>query len=657
MHRAPRRYVVVLCLAMTGCQQFNVGTSAWNAFRLGGPAGGETSGDDDLFSAPNETGVSVNTSFVGDYGTVEGLNVVAITGVGLVVGLKGTGGDPPPSMYRNLMLDEMRRRGVANPNAVLASPDTAVVAIKAYLPPLVRKGEKFDIEVSLPDTGEATSLNGGYLLETRLSEQAIVPGRGVIDGHEFAKAEGPILISTGEGDEGSLAGVLRRGRVLGGATSLKDRHMAFYLRHDFRSARNAKRLATRIGQRFYSLNEHGIREPLAEAKTDQQVELKIHPRYKENFPRYIQIVRAVSFNETPVAERIRLQQLKDRLHDPEESERAAFELEAIGTNAIDTLKGGLDSRRLEVRFHSAAALAYLGRDDGVPQLAEAARVEPAFRVYALAALAVLERSAAPRHLRELMSEPSSELRYGSFRALSTLNPGDSFIRGETLNDAFRLHVLDTAGEPMVHLTHKAKQEIVLFGAGQLLKTPITVRAGNQIHVTGHPGSETITVSRYDRGIPVRKEVSTRLVDVIRAAAECGATYPDIAQMLIQAEKGHNLEGRIEIDALPRAGREYLRPKDGLAQVASRTTRIGRGSLAPNLFALEEGEGGDTTASAAAGAAGGDGGWAGDDADFASAETKSDRDAKKQSPKRSDMLLRPETPWYDVRKYFLDPKTP
>lgn len=656
MQRATRRYVVVVCLALAGCQQFDVGTSAWNAFRLTGrPAGDDAAGDDDLFSAPNETGVSVDTSFVGDYGTVEGLTVIPLSGVGLVVGLNGTGGDPPPSMYRNRMLDEMRRRGVSNPNAVLASPDTAVVAIKAYLPPLVRKGEKFDIEVYLPDTGEATSLNGGYLLETRLSEQKIVPGRGILDGHEFARAEGPILISTGEGDEQSLAGVLRRGRVLGGATSLKDRHMAFFLRNDFRSVRNAKRLATRIGQRFFSLNEHGIREPLAEAKTDQQVELKIHPRYKENFPRFIQVVRALSFNESTVAERIRLQQLKDRLNDPAQSERAAFELEAIGTNAVNTLKGGLDSRHLEVRFHAAAALAYLGRDDGVTQLAEAARVEPAFRVYALAAMAVLERSAAPRHLRELMSEQSSELRYGAFRALSTLNPADHFIVGETLNDAFRLHVVDTTGDPMVHLTHKAKQEIVLFGARQQLKTPVAVRAGNQIHVTGRPGSETITVSRYDRGgVSVQKEVSTRLVDVIRAAAECGATYPDIAQMLIQAEKGHNLEGIIEIDALPRAGREYLRPKDDLTQVAEGKTRIGRTSLAPNMFAAEDAERAETSPSTPSSE---DGEWAGDEVDSAEAASKSDRDARKDPANREDMLLRSETPWYDVRKYFLDPKTP
>ncbi|MEX0704565.1 MAG: flagellar basal body P-ring protein FlgI [Planctomycetales bacterium] len=646
MHRATRRNVVVLCLTMMGCQQLDMGSSMWTAFRPNSSTSERAqSSEDDLFRAPDETGVAVNTSFIGDYVTIAGLNVVVLRGVGLVVGLKGTGGDPPPSMYRSRLMDEMRKRGVTNPNEILASPDTAVVAIRAYLPPLVRKGERFDIEVVLPDSGEATSLNGGYLLEAHLSEQAIVPGRGILDGHVFAKAEGPVLISTGEGDEDSLAGVLRRGRVLGGGVSLKDRHMAAYLRNDFRSARNAKRLASRIGQRFYSLNRHGLREPLAEAKTDQQVELQIHPRYKENFPRYLQVVRAISFNESAVAERIRMQLLKDRLNAPETSERAALELEAIGTNAVPVLKEGIRNPYLEVRFQAAVALAYLGKDDGLPQLAEAARLEPAFRVYALAAMATLEHSDAPRHLRELMSETSAELRYGAFRALSTLDPGDPFLAGQKLNDAFRIHAVETEGEPMVHLTHKAKQEIVLFGAHQRLLTPIAVKAGNHIQVSGQPGGDTIVVSRYDGGVRTKKEVSTRLVDVIRAAAECGASYPDIAQMLVQAEKGLNLQGRIEIDALPRAGRSYLRPRDEIAQVAARETQVGRPALAPNLFAADDGEGLDADAEPEA------------EKSTPAVEGGRKGRAERKSDDRSDLLMRDETPWYDFRKYFLDPKTP
>ena len=47
--------------------------------------------------------------------------------------------------------------------------------MRAYLPPLVKKGDKFDIEVRIPGDEGGTSLAGGRLLETVLTETAIVP--------------------------------------------------------------------------------------------------------------------------------------------------------------------------------------------------------------------------------------------------------------------------------------------------------------------------------------------------------------------------------------------------------------------------------------------------------------------------------------------------
>ena len=38
---------------------------------------------------------------------------------------------------------------------------------------------------------------------------------------------------------------------------------------------------------------------MARAKTEKYVELAVHPRYKDNIDRYIQVVRAVSIQEKP----------------------------------------------------------------------------------------------------------------------------------------------------------------------------------------------------------------------------------------------------------------------------------------------------------------------------------------------------------------------
>ena len=566
---------LLLCFSSIGCQHFN-----FDSLRSQSPE--QEEGFDEDFRT------KVETPLIGEYTRTTGLHMVTLQGAGLVTGLDRTGSNPPPSRLRTALLEAMRKRGVRSPNTILRSPSTALVIVRAYLPPLIKKGENFDVYVHIPEGSEATSLSGGRLLETFLSEQALVPGVGAMKGLELAKAKGPILISTGEGDSSSKAGVLRRGKVLGGGQSLWERDMALYLRKDFRSVRNAKRIADRIGQRFHYYDQHGLQQPLAEAKTDEQVELKILPKYKDNFPRFLQVVRSIAFRETPVARRVRMQTLKERLHVPQTAERAALELEAIGPEAVPVLKTGLRSGELEVRFHAAVALAYLDDPAGLSTLAEAVRDEPAFRVFALAALAAIDEAESHLLLRALMNQRSAETRYGAFRALTTLDDRDPFVRGEKLNDEFMLHVLDTKGDPMIHLTHRRKAEIVMFGADQRFETPIVVRAGKSILVTAAAESDTITVSRYEVGKPERREVvSTRVADVIRTVAEFGGTYPDVAQMFAQADKQHNTLAHVQIDTLPRAGRVYIRPEKGFARTDRAEARVGRSKLTPNLFDAEE----------------------------------------------------------------------
>ncbi|MEX0727787.1 MAG: flagellar basal body P-ring protein FlgI [Planctomycetaceae bacterium] len=581
-----------LTLAVAGCQSFDFRSQTPDLFKdLTGKSDDEKVTEEDLDTDDFDLKTEVETPFIGDYVTVAGLNHILLEGVGLVVGLDGTGEDPPPSMYRTALLDDMRRRGVKNPNQVLQSPNTALVIVRAYLPPLIQKGEKFDIEVRLPPTSEATSLKGGRLLECYLSEQAIVPGQGLLEGHEFAKASGPILISTGVGDATSLAGVLRRGKILsGGLATREDRHLALYVRNDFRSIRNTRRIADRIGKRFHHYDKSGIKQPMAEAKTDQLIVLKVHPKYKDNFARYLQVIRNISFRETDVAERVRSKMLMQELLDPEKADLAALRLESIGPSSLPILKSGLASPTLECKFHSAVALAYLDDASGLPILSEAVRNEPAFRVFALAAMATLDVPEAQMALRELMNEESSEVRYGSFRALWTMNKQDPFIIGRNLNDEFMLHVLPTQGTPLVHMTHHKHAEIVLFGEEQRMLTPIAASAGNHIRVNAAPGSNTITISRYEAGKPDRRrEVSTRVADVIQTVAEFGASYPEVAQLLVESEHRRNLIGRIEIDSLPKSGRMYLRPDTQLAdgKTVKSKKRIGRSKLGPNTWSIQD----------------------------------------------------------------------
>ena len=172
---------------------------------------------------------------------------------------------------------------------------------------------------------------------------------------------------------------------------------------------------------------------------------------------------------------------------------------------MPVLKQALKNPSLEVRFHASVALAYLEDPEGIAHLAEAAREESAFRIFAFAALAAVDDAEAHLALRDLMNGTSAETRYGAFRSLSVLDANDPFIRGEKLNDQFLLHVLKTKGTPLVHLTNRRKAEVVLFNAEQEFQTPIALKAGEHILITAPSGSKTITVSRYELGHPDRRQ--------------------------------------------------------------------------------------------------------------------------------------------------------
>ena len=593
---------LLFCGVHIGCQEFKLLSSKMLRSQSPDKSDEEAENLKDLKDTEKdkEFETKVETPFVGNYASFAGLNYVVLQGVGLVVGLDGTGGDPPPSVYREVLADDMRRRGIDDPETVLRSRDTALVIIQALLPPTIRKGEAFDVDVRVPDGDTTTSLNGGWLLETELSEAAIVPGQGVMKGHILAKSKGSILITSGEG-KSENTGLKVRGKILGGGISKKDRDLRVQLRSDYRSVRQSKRIADKIGQRFFAYNESGLREPLAKALTDQTIELKIYSRYKDNYPRYLQVIRNIAFRESQVARHVRMEKLKTQLLDPDLTETAALQLEAIGNEAIPILKTGLVHPDSLVQFNSAMALAYLGQAEAVPVLGEAAVNERAFRVYALAALSTIDAGESHLLLRKLTNAQtdasgktidSAELRYGAFRALWTLDKRDPYLSGEAMKEPnvdreiFALHTLPTKGEPIIHLTQHRRSEIVLFGEDQEFKLPMAVRAGNHILVTAQPGKDRIVLSKYQAGQPdKRKEVAPRVADVIRTAVEFGATYPDIAQLLLQAAKQQNLTGHIEIDALPQGGREFVRKED-----AAKKVRVGNANLSPNFVPNLKGEG-------------------------------------------------------------------
>jgi hypothetical protein len=231
-------------------------------------------------------------------------------------------------------------------------------------------------------------------------------------------------------------------------------------------------------------------------------------------------------------------------------------------------------------------LAYLDEAAAAAPLAEAARTQPAFRVFALAALSAMDDVAAYDSLRELLNSPSAETRYGAFRALWAMNPEDSLIRGEQFDTGFSYHVLASDDAPMIHATRSFRPEIVLFGADQRLEAPFALDAGNRIMVNSYAAGDDVVVSRFSPGEQDQKRVvSNRVDEIVRTVVELGGSYPDVVQMLQQAKQAHALASRFEIDALPEAGRTYRRDELQLADPAALSPDSGStiDSPLPDLF--------------------------------------------------------------------------
>jgi hypothetical protein len=140
-------------------------------------------------------------------------------------------------------------------------------------------------------------------------------------------------------------------------------------------------------------------------------------------------------------------------------------------------------------------------------------------------------------------------------------------RGAQMEDPFQLFVVDCDGPPLVHYTRANRAEIVLFGAGQKLETPIVLGGGGTIILNASENDEKLEISRITRNSldkDTKVVSSLEMKDIVREMANLGATYPEIVGLLESARKQHNLQGQLVADARPGTMPSYSQ-----AQIAGR----------------------------------------------------------------------------------------
>ena len=154
---------------------------------------------------------------VKDIVQVNGVRSNPLAGVGVVVGLTGTGDDSLAS--RRAITAWLIKQGINLDPAVFSSKNIALVMVTAQLPPFARRDSSIDVTVSA--IGSASSLQGGTLLQSHLKGA---------DGQVYAVAQGPLVIG-GFSASGSRAKVQKNvptvGRIPRGAHVEREERAVF----------------------------------------------------------------------------------------------------------------------------------------------------------------------------------------------------------------------------------------------------------------------------------------------------------------------------------------------------------------------------------------------------------------------------------------------
>lgn len=531
---------------------------------------------------------------------------VRLEGVGLVVGLDHTGKEAPPSWYRERLLEEMTKAGVEKAAQLLTDTRVSVVIVRTRVPTGTTKTDHLDAEIELPPACGTTSLAGGYLLQCRLREVMIAGGTPK-EGPELALAQGPVMVGTEAKPDD-----LKVGRVLGGARAKNDSPFRLQINESRRSIRTSQLLQDVINRRFHQTE--GIKQNgMAKAKTDAYLELRVPEIYHNNHHRYFRIVKALSIVENDSLRETRTAEWGKELLDPSKAGIAAMRLEGLGPTAIPTLKAALPSPSEQVKFFAAEALAYLNDASGTDILGDMAVKSTAFRAYALAALAAMDQPAGRSKLIKLMDEAEIPVRYGAFNALRTADENDPFLgrvrvieepkqddenssgsmamalNGSTAkarshqDDPFSLYVVDSDGPPLVHLARTQRCEIVIFGRGQKLLTPIVLGTG-PILLNASDGDEALQISKIGTGRQGDNDekvlASLEVGDAIRRTANLGAKYPELVLILQAASRQRNLPGPLVVDAVPAGTPAYTEALLLGKDATKKDDKVAKASLQP-----------------------------------------------------------------------------
>lgn len=443
-----------------------------------------------------------------------------VSGFGLVAELRNTGDTTVSNPVREYIIRDMVKRGIDRPEAILADKRVAIVRVEGAMPPGIRKGDHFDVHVSVPESSTASSLAHGRLFQCELSVNGaneIVPGNPV---HRSARAQGEIFVNPAHAldlpDPTDPNPSLRYGAILNGGQSLENRPMRLQLRQP--QASIARRIEHRIDERFAD-------RTLAAAKDEAIVEFYVPPQYQGDWERFKNVVTHLYMDNRPEFLVTQARLLAEEAVKPDAPLLdISYCWEGIGKLAIPSIQPLLTHPSPDVAFAAARAGAFLEDQASLAALMQMSQQEGhPFQLNAVTLLGKLPGSPLiASTLRRLINSDHALVRLEAYRTLARQK--DPIIYSRVVNERFVIDVVQTRGEPLIFATRSGVPRIGVIGDKTKIETPITFSAMDNQFMISSIDNRTLQI--YYRGPGTREPIkmlsSNALPEVIARLGGDGA---------------------------------------------------------------------------------------------------------------------------------------
>jgi len=504
---------------------------------------------------------------VGAQTQLRGTTPMIVSGLGFVVGLDGTGGQPLPEEVAGTIEREMSLRSVGRsdaykgtalegraPSDILRDPNTAVVIVMGAVPPGSTKGAVFDVYVQALN---ADSLEGGQLFTTelRLGPPAtyLAKTRQLI-----GAARGPIFINPYPNARGSAGVRTNVGRVLNGGTVTSEGLAMEIVLPDGSHAR-ARQIEDAINQRFEA-DAYTTRGVVARGRSGTSIALTMPAGYRDKPSEFVSLVRTLQLDLS--APQLYAQRYISAVEeDASLANDMAYALQALGPGALVPLRGVYNSPNETLRRMALQAGAGLNDQQAAPHLLGLARTgSPELQPDAISLVSRIDGSPIiDVELRKLLDSPLLPVRVAAYEALTdravrvrrqriarearasrdlvrtplTEKQIDLLAKAEIVGDPVRgiertlvagKFYLDTVStmtsrDGLVYVTQQGTPRIALFGQDFTLRTPMLLSLWD---------GELILVS--DEASPTLR-VGLRTRTGTRRVGECEPNLHELVKLL------------------------------------------------------------------------------------------------------------------------------